>query len=429
VGSRIGPYQLERRLGEGGMGEVFLAKHSELGRLVALKLLHRDHVRDPRYVERFVREARMANLIRHQHVIDVVDLQYLADGRPYFVMEYVDGCDLYGLWDDVAGLDPARFLRVMIQIADALSAAHRAGVLHRDLKPSNIFLTRDHEGRETVKIVDFGLSKLHAHPDERLTATGEVVATPPYMSPEQSIGEPIDARSDLYSLGVLMWELLVGRRPLLGNSFGEYVLLHATRAIQAPSAAGQSMVPGGVPASVDEVVLRCLGKRPDDRYGSAAELRAALVALGERLAGPASAPHPRWRWPARPEWLCGRRRLGFALAVALLPLVLVPTLSRGRHAAPRPAASAPLRQLEPPRALAPAAAIAGLAPISPADPAARCPGAVDCAESPRDPAIEPSAKAIDMAGLGLILHRVRRPQRHRDPVDARALKDPFGGAE
>jgi len=346
AGTVIGAYRIGDRVGEGGMGEVFLAEHRELGRLVALKVLRHERAHDLRLRERFVREAWLANRVRHDHIVDVTDLAYLPDGRPYVVMEYLEGTDLYSLWG-ANGLDPDRFVHVMTQVAEALAAAHRAGVIHRDLKPSNIFLIKRGGRSDYVKIMDFGLGKLTSPPEHlQFTQTGEVVATPHYMSPEQATGEPVDGRSDLYSLGVVMWELLVGRRPFNGKTFGEFVLLHATRTAPPPSQADQSMVQGGAPELLDGLVMRCLAKAPAARFASADELVRALGEARARLerARP-PAPKPPRRVDARQVALAAA--LGVLLVAALVRWAMpsgevTVTPVRPAMAAPTPPPAPPL---------------------------------------------------------------------------------------
>jgi serine/threonine protein kinase len=410
VGSTLGAYRLLERLGSGGMGEVFLALHEKLERRVALKILHAERAGTAHHVDRFVREAWMANRIRHENVVDVTDLQFLPDGRPYVVMEYIDGGTLYTLWDEQPGMDLLRFMDVMIQVAAAMAAAHRASIVHRDIKPANIFLLERDGRHDLVKIADFGLSKLMTSTADHFTQSGIILATPPYMSPEQATGEPIDGRSDIYSFGVTMWEMLVGRRPFRCSAFGEYVLMHATRAIEPPSLAGQSMVPGGIPAILDEIVLRCLGKKPQERYASAEELRAALGEARDQLAGKTSGEQLGVR---------ARKRIRAAgLVAAALFVVSLPIL--GAQYGARSARS------EQATASAAGARASTAAPFAKAAAPARSPASASSSASAPTLREEPAAaRPVKMEGLGLTISRPAPPRKHRDNIDKRALKDPF----
>jgi serine/threonine protein kinase len=386
-GDRVGSFVLGEPLGAGGMGEVFLAQHQSLGRQVAIKVLHGEHRHNARMHERFAREARIAGRVVHENVVAVTELHALDDGRPYMVMEYVDGDDLSVHGE--RGLSLVQFISLATQIADALGAAHRAGVIHRDLKPANILVTDD--GR--IKLCDFGVARMAHGEDDRLTQTGQVLATPSYMSPEQATGEPVDERSDLYSLGVILWELAVGARPFEGRSFGEWVLLHATREPLPPSRAERTLLRGDIPEALDAAILRCLAKRPEDRFASAAELRDTLAAIAcpTTLAEPAA---PRRRWP-----------LVLAAAAALGALV---GLSAVRHVS-KPVGPS-VAHVSPPSTVVPAPPME-FEPIeiAPATVASFPPTVVEQARPKKK---RPAPRARAQSGSD-------------DDVPATALKDPF----
>ena len=384
-GDRAGGYRLLERLGSGGMGEVFLAEDVEIGRRVALKVLHARHLGNARAYERFLREARLANRIRHPRIVDVIGFGHLPDGRPWLVMEHVDGANLHAVWAQPLSL--ARFFAVADQLVEALEAAHAAGIVHRDLKPSNIHLTSD----GSLKVLDFGAARsTEGGEDDRLTGTGEVVATARYMAPEQATGDPVDARGDLYSVGMILWELLVGRLPFQGRSFGEWVLLHSTAVPEPPSRQRDRKMQEAIPPALDAIVLRCLAKRPDHRFSSASELKRALGRARRRSRASV------------------RRPLSAALAV--LAVALVAVAARPRHA---PAASAPPR-----RSVAPL-----LVRVHPV--------AVEPEPEPRsEPAptleLEPLVVSHHAPARPARPHPARRVRTAREP-DARLLKNPFGG--
>jgi len=287
-GARLGPYEIVAPIGVGGMGEVYRARDTRLGRDVAVKLL-RESLAGGTVWERFEREARAASALNHPNICAVYDVGE-AESRPYLVMELVEG----QLLRDYAGRQPAQpavVIALGAQIADALEAAHAKGIIHRDIKAGNIMVT----GRRHVKVLDFGLAKYAAGITEAddtrtigsLTAAGTVVGTPHYMAPEILQGKPADARSDLWALGVVFHEMLTGALPFQGSTAFE---VSSAILSQAPPP-----LPAGVPSGLRTIVQQCLEKQPEKRYQNAGEVRAAL----ETPQTPAIIPgRKQWLWPA-----------------------------------------------------------------------------------------------------------------------------------
>ena len=275
IGSVLGSYKVLELLGKGGMGYVYRAEHVKLGREVALKLLRTDYAKRKDAVARFIQEARTVNRIRHRNIVDVPDILELEDGTTCIVMEYLRGQSL-GKWART-GIDLPRALAVLVQICDGLSAAHAVNIVHRDLKPDNVIVVPTQDGAELVKLLDFGVAKLLNRDDEDIgfqTAAGSVIGTPAYMSPEQAGGMAIDARSDIYSLGAIMYELFCGQPMFRGRSFGEYVRKHLTEMPVRPK-----LTQGGTHLDdrLEAVILRCLEKDPNARFSHILELRDALL--------------------------------------------------------------------------------------------------------------------------------------------------------
>ncbi len=259
------------------MGYVFRAEHVKLGREVALKLLRGDYAKRRDAVARFFQEARTVNRIRHRNIVDVTDLVEIPDGPTFIIMEFLQGVSL-GKWAR-SGIDLPRALAVLVQICDGLGAAHELGVVHRDLKPDNVIVMPTSDGAELAKLLDFGVAKLLNREDEDFgfqTAAGSVIGTPAYMSPEQAGGMVIDARSDIYSLGAIMYELFCGQPMFRGRSFGEYVRKHLTEMPQPPrqTAGGHLMDP-----RLENVILRSIAKDPNQRFSNIHELREALLGM------------------------------------------------------------------------------------------------------------------------------------------------------
>lgn len=269
----IGPYRLLGELGRGGTGVVYRGEHEALGKPVAIKVLYVDVAADPVAASRFIREARAASRARHPGIVDVTDFGTLSDGRSYLVMELIEGQTVDQLLTQGA-LDPLRAVLFVRQIALALEAAHRSGVVHRDLKPANIFVVAEPEGGEPViKIGDFGAAKLEAGPGvaPSVSQTNLVFGTPYYMSPEHASGRPTDRRTDVYALGCVLYELICGNVPFVGETTFEIMTK------QVNEMPPQLTSPfGPIPSALERVVTRALAKPLDQRYQSAAEMAADL---------------------------------------------------------------------------------------------------------------------------------------------------------
>jgi len=275
LGETLGVYRLAELLGKGGMGYVYRAEHVKLGREVALKLLRGDYARRRDAVLRFFQEAKTVNRVRHRNIVDVTDFVELDDGTTFIIMEFLRGQSL-GKWART-GIDLPRALAVLVQICDGLGAAHAVGVVHRDLKPDNVIVVPTSDGAELVKLLDFGVAKLVNRDDEDVgfqTAAGSVIGTPAYMSPEQAGGMAVDHRSDIYSLGAIMYELFTGQPMFRGRSFGEYVRKHLT---EMPVPPRQTQGGGHIDERLEALILRCLSKDPNERFNHILELRDGLL--------------------------------------------------------------------------------------------------------------------------------------------------------
>jgi serine/threonine-protein kinase len=314
-----GKYRLESALGQGGMGTIYRATHLMLDKPVALKLIKADLVTSPDVVRRFQREARAASNLNHPHIAAAYDLGQTPDGTLYIAMELVNGPSLKDVIRSTGPLDAARIGRILRQVASALSVAHKHGIIHRDLKPHNIMLATAPGEAEVAKLLDFGIAKTFDDAATQLTATGFVLGTPQYMSPEQAAGRPIDGRSDLYSLGIILFEMLVGEVPFNDPSTPAVLVKHLTEPAPAPSLRRPDLQ---IPPGLEAIALRCLEKDPAARYQTADEFALALAqALGD--------PGP-----------------------AVLPTELAPTVVMTPPGAPTAAAPLPPTMITPPAAAA-----------------------------------------------------------------------------
>ena len=264
IGSEVdGRYRVLELIGEGGMGKVYLAEHIEIGKRVALKVLHPSYSRMPDLVERFRREARAASKIGHPNIVDVTDSGTTADGSVYFVMEYLEGVELGSVIEREGALDIARALKITGQICRALAAAHREGIIHRDLKPENIYLITRDGTADVVKVLDFGIAKTteaEAARERRLTSPGMAMGTPEYMSPEQAAGRPADARCDVYALGAILYEMVTGEPPYSGDNFMEILTKKATLDPRPPH-----LVRTELASQVSDLVMASMARNPSDR--------------------------------------------------------------------------------------------------------------------------------------------------------------------
>ncbi|HWM87222.1 MAG TPA: serine/threonine-protein kinase [Kofleriaceae bacterium] len=272
-GQAFGNYRILSRIGVGGMGMVFLAEHPHIGKRVALKIIHRDLAGNREVVNRFLNEARAVNQIGSEHIVQIHDFGQTEDGEHFFIMEHLDGRTL--AQDMASGpLAVPRSLHIGAQIAAALAAAHDSSIIHRDLKPDNVMLIDRLGDRDFVKLLDFGLAKFLSDADARkLTAAGVVLGTPHYMSPEACESKPnVDHRCDVYSLGVLLFQMVTGQLPFSGESMGEVLVKQVVQPPPAPRGINPQ-----VPPAVEQVVLRCLAKDPGSRFQNMRDLRDALL--------------------------------------------------------------------------------------------------------------------------------------------------------
>ena len=285
AGTVFGSYRLVRQIGSGGMGRVFIAEHTRLGRQVALKILRTEYTGNLEAVQRFFAEARAVNRINHENIIEVSDFIENPDGPSFYVMELLKGVDLRTLQQREGMLPLPRAVGIAIQMCRGLAAAHAAGIVHRDLKPDNIFLVEREGRKDFVKLLDFGVAKLmNAALDEAAsytTSAGIAVGTPEYMSPEQALGQSVDHLADVYATGVILFEMISGQRPFHANSAREVMVKHMS--VAPPRVSKIRHYPYPIPPALEQLILHCLKKDPQDRPLSINEVEERLQRIALQL--------------------------------------------------------------------------------------------------------------------------------------------------
>jgi serine/threonine-protein kinase len=284
----VGEYRIEGVAGRGGMGVVYSALQPVIEKKVAIKVLNAQLSADVDLVRRFVDEARAVNRIGHENIIDIFSFGQLADGRQYFVMEYLEGATLAARME-AGDLHNEDVPTILAQVCEALEAAHEKKIVHRDLKPENVWIALTNRGQPKVRLLDFGIAKLLETGERTVTDVGTVMGTPHYMSPEQCNGRGVDHRTDIYAMGVMMYRLFTGQLPIRGETYAEILAKQLTLTPAPPSTLAQ------IPAALDHLIMRCLEKEPSARPQSAAELGTALIQIFGRsgLSGPNAISAPR----------------------------------------------------------------------------------------------------------------------------------------
>ncbi len=429
-----GEYRLGRLLGEGGFGAVYEAEHPLLKRRAAVKVLHRVADRDSDAVQRFISEAQAVNQIRSRHIIDIFSFGTLSDGRHFYVMDFLDGEPLDRFLARVGRVDIETTLQLVTPIADALDLVHRAGIVHRDLKPQNIFLSWNENDEVVPKLLDFGMAKLLSNSPVR-TVSGTPIGTPLYMAPEQARGEKVDARCDVYALGVLCYQMMTGQLPFDAETTVAILMAHLIQSAEKPSEVVPELSP-----EFDAPLLRMLQKDPAARPSSAgeaiAEIRRAAERAGLTIApGPPKLPRPEPEvsgefaaeiestllasppTPQRSPRASERQRFWLFGAAALVVGAASTWLFARSHSTSARTAAPPVASAPPRSSLA-----------TPA-PAALAPSAVATAEIAEAPSAAPSASALPSKRPRPVSNgeRVKKaPTEGPASATPRDLESPFG---
>ncbi len=382
LGGVVGKFRLEKKLGSGAMGDVYLGVHTTLGNHVAIKILNAAASAEVAGVERFLNEAHAVAKLGHENIVAVIDQDRLPDGTPFIVMEYVEGENVRDLLSR-GPMSFARAARIATDVLAALAVAHANGVIHRDLKPENVRVTPN--GR--AKVLDFGVAKVLNKPSTQVTVQGAIVGTPHYMAPEQVASAPVDGRADVYAVGVMLFECATGHRPFDGESLVELL----QQQMHAPPPAPRSLRPE-VPEPLERVILKALEKEPARRFSSAADMSAALAAVMPQLL-------PELATPPAPMAASSGGPVTATPSAAYVPTKREARASSSPQNAAElnsPFSSLPttLRERTPNRmGLAMAAALAGLAAVVAAVTLGPWGGSLERPDAPRD-AVAPSAPTV-----------------------------------
>ncbi|RYZ17547.1 MAG: serine/threonine protein kinase [Myxococcaceae bacterium] len=378
LGTQLGEYVLQERIGSGGMGVVYRAAHPLIGKQVAIKVLRAEIV-SPEQEQRLLVEARAVNAIQHPGIIDIFGFGSLPDGRPYVVMELLKGQPLSDVMRQQGRLDINRVVWILDQMLAALGAAHKSGVVHRDLKPANVFLVETPDAAPSLKLVDFGIAKLLESKEGPTTADGSILGTPEYMAPEQVLGKAVGPATDLYAVGLMAFQMLTGTRVFQGEQF-QVMFAHVEKPPPLPS----SRAPG-IPPEFDTLVLQLLAKEPALRPTSAEAVRQQLRRVSQTAPPGPTREQRRPRATTRreetvtfaePELLTTASTLASPAprrSTPLVGVVLVATvvcgavwwMSQGQDTAPPPMAKAPILPSVKEQALEAAVPIPDVAPVSP----------------------------------------------------------------
>jgi len=422
----IGQYVIREELGAGGMGVVYLADQPSVGRKAVVKVMHPELSRDPQIAPRFEVEARAASQLNHPHIITIYNYGAMEDGILFLAMEHCDGESLEQALR-AGPLSLERATRIGMQIAEALAEAHRHKVIHRDLKPSNIILTRVGRTQDFAKVLDFGIAKLEG---VKMTRTGTMIGTPQYMSPEQLRGESVDGRADLYSLGVMLYEMIAGRLPFVSQSTAGYMHKHLN---EKPKPLTRIPALRGISPALEKITLRLLEKDQVNRFQDGDELAAALEAcLSGEAAGPVFTARP--GSVLRKGWVLGVG--GSVLAAAIITLVLNASPGEEEQHTPKTPTRKTVAWRETGGPVK-GAGVAGEDPVTPAvsgvqpleADAALSPPMVAAAQQQRPKQAirrrRPAGRRIPPPSLA---KRPRAPATAKEPVRLRAVSKPTKGA-